>query len=870
MPDRTPRQSITRLDALRQFAAVFLPFMAVFAVATVAHYVTTEHADRVERETREILTVGLARSALVRDLAAAVTDLAFLADYVQRKDLLDDGRFAADTIAELFRSFAGQKRLYDQIRLLDNDGRERVRINYRDGSPVLEESGRLQDKAERYYFREAMALSPGSVYISPLDLNQEFGQIERPFKPVMRFAVPLFDDEGARRGLLVLNYLGDRMLKHFRRAGGNATDAMHLLNGDGYWLSGPAPDQAWGFMLPHGRSFAATDRDAWARIGTAVAGQFRSEGVLYTFETVTPGSVATQATRLESDGRTTGEGDYRMKVVASVQEPTGLGAVVGFFRQHLPLYSIILVLLVIGSHLLAGARLRHRQAELQGAYERRFRRTLEDIHMAAVLIDKSGRLEFCNDYFLDLCGLTREEALGRPWVAGFVPGERAGEVEAALRELRAGGRFPRDLEAPLLTREGGDRLMAWHNTLMRDADGGVAGVTCLGEDITDRRQAEEQVRKLSRAVEQSPSIVMLTNRHGGIEYVNPKFVEVTGYGREEVLGKNPRFLKSGEMPPAEYEQLWERVQAGGEWRGEFHNRRKNGELYWESASISGLRGPEGEITHFVAVKEDITARKALEEEVEARKRELARSESLAAMGRMASMVAHDLRNPLSSVKMGVQIMGRQGDDRARELASIAIEQIHHMETILTDMLAYARPEAVKMEWTSIRKTLDLSIRSVQRQIDEAGAALVTRYQPGLPAVPADPDKLRQVFSNLIVNAAQAVTGNPEGDRELTVAATVNLGDEGTGVRVEICDNGDGFEEEEAERLFEPFFTTRAKGTGLGLAICRQIIGQHGGRLVLEPRETGGTCAVLTLPTTPPGEDAPTFTDGDRKSGTRTG
>jgi PAS domain S-box-containing protein len=125
---------------------------------------------------------------------------------------------------------------------------------------------------------------------------------------------------------------------------------------------------------------------------------------------------------------------------------------------------------------------------------------------------------------------------------------------------------------------------------------------------------EEKLRQLSRAVEQSPASIVITNPAGDIEYVNPSFVEVTGYTLAEVLGKNPRVLKSGEKSPEAYRELWQTITAGKEWRGEFHNRKKNGELYWESASISPIRDPAGRITHYVAVKEDITARKQTEAE----------------------------------------------------------------------------------------------------------------------------------------------------------------------------------------------------------------------------------------------------------------
>ncbi|MBI5306942.1 MAG: PAS domain S-box protein [Planctomycetes bacterium] len=129
------------------------------------------------------------------------------------------------------------------------------------------------------------------------------------------------------------------------------------------------------------------------------------------------------------------------------------------------------------------------------------------------------------------------------------------------------------------------------------------------KNITARKMLEEQLRKLSCAVDQSPMTVVITDTKGNIEYVNPKFVQLTGYTLEEVVGKTPRVLKSGMTSPEEYRQLWETITTGGEWRGEFYNKNKDGTFYWESASISAIRNPQGEITHFIVVKEDITALK---------------------------------------------------------------------------------------------------------------------------------------------------------------------------------------------------------------------------------------------------------------------
>ena len=140
--------------------------------------------------------------------------------------------------------------------------------------------------------------------------------------------------------------------------------------------------------------------------------------------------------------------------------------------------------------------------------------------------------------------------------------------------------------------------------------------------ITDRKRVEDRVRKLSLAVQQSPASVVITDTSGQIEYVNAKFTEVTGYTFDEVCGKNPSILKSGELPAEGYRQLWQTISSGGQWRGEFHNKKKNGELYWESASISPVFDESGKITHFVAVKEDITQRKELEKTLAVRERQL--------------------------------------------------------------------------------------------------------------------------------------------------------------------------------------------------------------------------------------------------------
>lgn len=373
--------------------------------------------------------------------------------------------------------------------------------------------------------------------------------------------------------------------------------------------------------------------------------------------------------------------------------------------------------------------------------------------------------------------------------------------------------------------------------------------------IAEHRQTNERLRKLSRAVEQSPSMVLITDRHGAIEYVNPKFTQVAGYTLEEVAGENPRLLKSGEVSPEEYQRLWQTITAGEEWRGVLHDKKKNGELFWVHSAISPIRDARGAITHYLAEMEDITERKRLEQQVAERNREITKSQALAAMGQAASMIAHDLRNPLSTIKMGLQMLSKKlpqsWTEAEQELLQISQEQERYMEEVLSDLLSYSLPDALKPEWLSVDKLLDTAVMLSQKQIEEHGVRVKTHYQPGLPVLYGDANKLRQVFINLIVNGAQATAGLNQTPATLVIDARLCLAvEDRPSIQVEICDNGSGITTEHQDKVFEPFFTTRAQGTGLGLPIAKRIIDQHQGSISLQPGHPRGTRVTVVLPLQP--------------------
>jgi len=851
-PDPTP------WEYLRAFLRLFVPIGLLLAAVGASHFYVNYRLDRQATQQTETLNVDLARRTVAKDVGDVVSDLRFLADHLSAQGLfLIDADERRLRIAQEFEVFARRKAVYAQVRFIDLEGLERVRINYHENEIDVVSADALQDKSHRYYVNAALTTRPGEVYVSPLDLNIENGEIERPYRPMLRFATSVHDGGGVRRGIVVLNYDGRHLINNFKRAAINIADHIQLVNIDGFWLSNPRPEDEWGFMLGHDATLVRDHPELWRQMQGLEGGQVETAAGLFTFAAFHPRAAAQQA-RLSMDGYASdgsealpGDESDRWWIIS--HQPLESLAITHaeFFHRHWLPYASLLLLLGAASVYITRVQIRHRLLEIQTASEVRLYSTLEDVELAVVTLDERGRLIYCNHFFQKQTGWSADELWQQDWFERVIPEEQRAGLRITLLQPKPGVALDH-IEFEVVRRDEERCLLLWDIALEYAGGERPASMTMIGRDITEQRRIQDQYAKLARAVEQSPSVVTITDRDGVIEYVNPKFTALTGYLPEEIIGKTSSVLKSGETNPEEYHALWETIMHGREWRGEFHNRKKNGDLYWESASISPIRNAEGEITHFIAVKEDITERKRLEAEVVERNRELADNEVLTALGRMASMIAHDLRNPLSSVKMTLQILDKQVplDDNVSELVHIALDRVHYLESVLNELLTYSRPEDLQLQWLSIDKLLDGAIGLTQKVIDDHSAKVTAIHQPGLPTLNGDDTKLRQVFANLISNAVEATASKTEGSRRVVIRSELLLEDTGPRIRITVCDNGRGIDPGDRERLFEPFFTTNAQGTGLGLAIVRRIVEQHKGHVDLDPQAEGGACAVVLLPLNP--------------------
>ncbi len=374
----------------------------------------------------------------------------------------------------------------------------------------------------------------------------------------------------------------------------------------------------------------------------------------------------------------------------------------------------------------------------------------------------------------------------------------------------------------------------------------------LSAEIVDRKRSEAELRKLSWAVENSPTMVLITDVLGCIEYVNPRFVQVTGYAESEVMGRNPRILKSNTHPADFYETLWQTLCAGKTWRGELLNKRKNGQLYWQATTISPIRNSQGTITHFVAVMEDITARRRAEEEMQ-RARDAAESANRAKSEFLAN-ISHEIRTPMNAI-IGLNHLFKTTklNGRQRNFVVNIEAAAQSLMEVINDILDFSQVESGKIELQYVEFTLDAvmsklahvtSLQAQQKSLD-----FTINVAPDIPPVlVGDPLRLGQVLLNLTSNAIKFTKKG----RICVSAERGRTEDKSVELRFTVSDTGIGIDEKLRARLFAPFeqadnsTTRRYGGTGLGLVISKRFVELMNGTIDVQSKAGAGTTVVFTV------------------------
>ena len=341
----------------------------------------------------------------------------------------------------------------------------------------------------------------------------------------------------------------------------------------------------------------------------------------------------------------------------------------------------------------------------------------------------------------------------------------------------------------------------------------------------------QQLADIKRALDHA-AIVATTDVSGRITYVNDKFCEISGYSREELLGQDHRIINSGHHDKAFIRDLWRTIAQGRVWHGEIRNRAKDGHLYWVDTTIVPFLTDEGKPYQYIAIRADITARKAVEEQ-------LAQQAALARVGQMAAVVAHEVRNPLAGIKGAMQIlMSRRGaGDTEVPVMRDIVARIDSLSELIDDLMIFARPRPLRVEAVDLRSLIQDAVTVVRRDPAAGGIDIAVEGEPVSAAV--DAELIRATVLNLLINAIQALAG--KGRVRITLQRRGNL------TSLEVRDSGPGIPVEIRDQVLEPFFTTKARGGGLGLPIAKRTAEMHGGTLDLSYPPEGGTVVTLSLP-----------------------
>jgi PAS domain S-box-containing protein len=467
--------------------------------------------------------------------------------------------------------------------------------------------------------------------------------------------------------------------------------------------------------------------------------------------------------------------------------------------------------------------------------EAKYRRLVED-SPNAIVVEREGKIVLVNRAATQLFDFDPTGDIEDHSLVEFVAPEHEGLAQELIRELSAHeSRIP-PRETRLLRRDGS--MVEVEIAASSFSYGKIPSIQFVLRDITQRKRDQAENARLILAIEQVEESIVVTDLEAKIVYVNPAFERVSGYSREEVLGKNPRVLKSGLQSSEFYATLWRSLAAGESWNGRFLNRAKDGRLFTEEATISPVASHNGEITNYVAVKRDVTIETELEEQ-------LHQSQKMDAIGRLAGGVAHDFNNMLMVIVSYADLIESSlpVDDPLREYIRQILSAAQRSSALTHQLLAFSRKQVLAPQILDCNAILSETSSMIRRIISE-NIDLKCNLAPELWNVKADADQIAQVILNLCVNARDAM---PNGGS--LILATRNLAVDGGFVEISVCDTGVGIPTQIQKKLFEPFFTTkeRGKGTGLGLATVYGIVQQSGGSIRVESLPGHGATFTVQLP-----------------------
>lgn len=869
-----------RLGALMGFASTVLLCLLFFLVYSTQ---TSNLQTRIESGQKAVLAE--AQQVINSYLGVAERDIYYLSQSkLLSASLLNDMKAGSPELqqaeSEWQALMQSRQDLYSQLRLIDTDGRERLRINNVQRSTLVVPPESLQNKVNRYYVTESLALSRGSVYLSDFDLNVENGVIEFPLNPTLRVVTPIFSSDGERQGVITLNYKGAEMIKALRNVGAVWDQELWLVNSDGYWLIGPSADLEWGFMYPSRvpQLLEVDFPNFWEMLEGANFGDdqvFTESGYQFGARRVTP------ATSFENDfDQVVVRGDQEW-ILLAVQSPEALSSVKQqLLNTLLPTFAI-LELLLLGLSFWGGRQITLRRVANEETRKRELQ--LEAIFEAApdatLMSDSKGIITRANAAVFKILGYTPQELIGQS-IDILVP-DRIIEKHPKLRAHYYANPTPRSVTSrQRLTAKRKDGaeipVSVALNSLIVD---GQRQVVSAVRDMTADHQAGRELTLLNQRLEIATGAARIgiweyDTRSGAVDWDAQMY---TQYKLSETFSLDIRSWMN--LFDEEYQEEFKRciratILDGTEFDLLAKARDEAGDEVWVRLIAATKLDPDGFTETLVGTQLNVTDEVNVERELriayeraseanvelEALNQELEEARELAEIAAhvksdfLANM-SHEIRTPLNAVLGINHLLERQVTDAGmRDLVTKQDRAAQTLLSIVNDVLDYSKIESGKLELEqspfSVMELLDNLTTLVGGQAVAKGLNWVV-VPPALEqcSVIGDYLRLEQVLVNL---AGNAVKFTEQGEVRVSVTLESHVGSKFR-LKFTVADTGIGISQGAQSHLFDPFtqadvsISRRFGGSGLGLSISNKLVALMGGRINVESELGKGSRFSFTLP-----------------------
>jgi len=845
---KTPESRLWTVKFAKTMTVVWLPIVLLIAAVLWLFYQTEKKAQLATIKSEEYFVLNIVHQAIDSEVAMFSGDALFLSEHSDLHFWLNKKNSSAwGQLTKELLDFTQSRPFYTEVRILNLDGREILRINQNEGNLSVVPKSQLQDKSQRNYVQRGLKLKDHQVYISAFDLNTEHGVVEIPLNPVIRVVTPIFDHAGHKRALAILNYKGKRLLNRLREIQGKYDRDLWLINGDGYWLMGPRPEVEWNFMFPDKDArFSETYQSIWKVINNGAAdGQILNEKGLFTYNWVNPASL-----HLDASGE-------RLLVVSHVSNAMLVAAVEGYRQLLVIVFATFALALAVATGFFTRYRLQHRRSQIRvKESEARYRNLVDCAPDPIVVSDKEGRILLVNSQVEKCFGYNRDELLGNA-VEILVP-KRFREQHVKSRYGYLTKPYVRSMgnEGTLYgLRKSGEEFPVEIGLSPVETEGGLL-VTTIIRDVTARKQAEEAQRHIQGRYQELVNNLPVgvfrktPGQYGEFLEVNPAMVEMFEADSADQLLKYS--VSDLYCDPSYRLVVSNKLLEYGSVRGEeLKMKTLRGREFYAALTAVTRKDDNGNVW-FDGIVEDITEWKTGEIKIRELNENLrAYSTDLEVANRelesFSYSVSHDLRAPLRALD-GYSYMLQsdyadqlddEGLDRLQRMRSAA----QRMAQLIDDLLELSRVSRTKVR----REPVDLNMIAEevihylrngepQRRVDIV-------VQPDLKTN-GDPRLLRVVMDNLIGNAWKFTSRRAD--------AHIEIGGRKNGEKVVyyVRDNGAGFDMAYVNKLFGPFQRLHDvgdyQGTGIGLATVQRVIDKHGGKIWAEAEVDHGATFYFSL------------------------